>query len=247
MAWSFAKGRGLRRSAKGQDGAQSPAMGNEPSKPAKRRKAVRPVDTRGALAWVEDARAALSIPCPVDYVQRVEPKGELVAAFAFPLDLVPGLNRIAEMPGWKRQKIKKDLGTLMFWQNGGNGVLLPGRPFVRAIRFTSVAPDRDSGWPKFAVDRLTGKAGGLGFIVDDRPRTLDLHYWHEPTKPGFGFGYLEIWTGTPDAVVSGSTRVRPVHGDMGEGFTCCGSKSPKTTIDLRGVTCKRCRTLLGLG
>jgi hypothetical protein len=117
------------------------------------------------------------------------------ACFTLPLHCAPTLNRIAEMNSWQRAKVKKDCLTRMFFQaRGARKEPLPGRPIVIAIRFSSVEPDRDSGWPKFPVDRLTGANQGLSFIVDDKPSAIDLRYWHSKAPPSKGFVYLEVWT-----------------------------------------------------
>jgi hypothetical protein len=125
------------------------------------------------------------------------------------------------MPSWARQRVKKSALALMLAQSGGRCAPAPlsGRPMARALRLSSVEPDRDSGWPKVPVDRLcVGKRQkpkhlrpevwralasrmppvGLGWLRDDRPSALDLRAWWEPAPPGQGLVYLELWTG--DAV-----------------------------------------------
>jgi hypothetical protein len=97
---------------------------------------------------------------------------------------------------------------------------------VRALRLSSVEPDRESGWSKVPVDRLCiGKRQrprnlrpdvwralaarmppvGLGWLKDDRPSMLDLRAWWEPAPPRRGLVYLELWTG--EAAVA-TLRVR---------------------------------------
>ena len=126
---------------------------------------------------------------------RPAPGTVLHARFAIPLHCAPTLNRIAEMTSYTRAKIKKDCLTRMFFQSRGRRAEpLPGRPIVLAVRFSSREPDRDSGWPKFPIDRLTGANQGLNFIRDDKPKDLDLRYWHAPAPPSKGFVYLEVWT-----------------------------------------------------
>jgi hypothetical protein len=124
------------------------------------------------------------------------------------------------MESWARARFKKAALAVMVAQSGGRWAPspLPGRPTVRALRLSSVEPDRDSGWPKVPVDRLCiGKRKrprnvrpdvwralvaqmppvGLGWLRDDRPSALDLRAWWEPAPPGEGLVYLELWTGDP--------------------------------------------------
>lgn len=70
-----------------------------------------------------------------------------------------------------------------------------GRPMIRAVRFSSVAPDARSSWQKYVVDRLSEKHDGLRFLRDDRPKDCEIVSWHEPAPPSRGFAYLEVWTG----------------------------------------------------
>lgn len=177
---------------------------------------------------IRRALAVLAAPPAQPHVVRPEPAGELVATWALPLELCPTLNALAEMPSWARQRLKKDALALMLAESRGRLAPAPlaGRPLVRALRLSSVEPDRDSGWPKVPVDRLcVGKrvrpkdlrpdvwhalAGrmppvGLGWLRDDRPSALDLRAWWEPAAPGEGLVYLELWTG--DAVEA-ARRVR---------------------------------------
>src|ERR1700678_4024779 len=169
-------------------------------------------------AAAQRARATLTAPPTQTHILRPEPAGELVGTWALPLELCPTLNALAEMPSWARQQVKKNALALMLAQSGGRCAPgpLPGRPMVRALRLSSVEPDRDSGWPKVPVDRLCiGKRKkpthlrpevwralasrvppvGLGWLRDDRPSALDLRAWWEPAPPGQGLVYLELWTG----------------------------------------------------
>jgi hypothetical protein len=74
--------------------------------------------------------------------------------------------------------------------------MLDGRPWARAIRFSSREPDRDNSWSKIPIDRLTPKHGGLGLIADDRPKVFSLHTWWEPAPPGSGFCLLDLFLTT---------------------------------------------------
>lgn len=155
-------------------------------------------------AWFADcrnrARATLESPPARSHVVRVEPVGVLVASFVLPLDLCPTLNAYAQMKPWQRQKLKGPLLLVMHSQlRDRPRAPLSGRPFVRAIRFSSVEVDRDSGWGKLAIDRLTPKHAGLGLIEDDRPSKLDLQAWWEPAPPSKGFCVVEVFTGSEPA------------------------------------------------
>jgi hypothetical protein len=174
------------------------------------------------------ALATLAAPPAQPHIVRPEPAGELVGTWALPLELCPTLNALAEMPSWARQQVKKNALAIMLAESQGRlaPTPLPGRPLVRALRLSSVEPDRDSGWPKVPVDRLCiGKRQrpknlradvwlalaarmppvGLGWLRDDRPSALDLRAWWEPAPSGHGLVYLELWTG--DAVEA-ALRVR---------------------------------------
>lgn len=140
------------------------------------------------------AAYTLSRP-PAEFVERPEPKGLLVARYVLPLELCPTLNAFAEMPNWKRLKIKKQALLLMCVQHDLRLPTIPGRPWAQAVRFSSRAPDEQSGWSKVMVDRLTPRHGGLGLIEDDRRNRLELHCRWEPAPPGAGFVLLDVHTG----------------------------------------------------
>lgn len=140
------------------------------------------------------AAYALERP-PSEHVERVEPIGLRVASYVLPLDLCPTLNAFAEMPTWKRHKLKKQVLLLMRAQHDHRLPMITGKPWARAIRFSSRAPDEENGWSKLPVDRLTGKHGGLGLIEDDRRNRLKLCCWWEPAPPGSGFVLVDVFTG----------------------------------------------------
>jgi hypothetical protein len=177
--------------------------------------AATPFDAAGAT---RRALAVLATPPARPHIVRPEAVGELVGAWALPLEFCPTLNALAEMPSWARQRIKANALALMLAQSEGRLAPAPlsGRPRVRALRLSSVEPDRDSGWPKVPVDRLCVgrrlrpkhvrvdvwralamrmRPVGLGWLRDDRPSALDLRAWWEPAAPGEGLVYVELWTG----------------------------------------------------
>lgn len=141
------------------------------------------------------ASLALEQPPAQDHIERAEPPPGAfrVARFVLPLDICPGLNAFAEMVPWKRLKLKKQCLLFMRSQQPDRLPMLDGRPWARAVRFSSVEPDRDNGWTKLPVDRLTPKHGGLGLIADDRPKAFELHSWWEPAPKGAGFALLDLY------------------------------------------------------
>ena len=156
--------------------------------------------TGAARFDAEAARALaseiLSRPPARPHIVRPSPAGELVLRVALPLELCPTLNAFAEWPAWRRTKAKDNALAVMLGQARRRWPEpLPGRPQVLAVRFSSVEPDRDSGWCKVPVDRLTGKRGGLCVIRDDRPSAIDLSHWWEPARPGSGCVVVAVYTG----------------------------------------------------
>lgn len=164
-----------------------------------------PFDFRGAV-WL--ARRALQRPVAKQHIERHDGHGVLIAYFALPLTVAPPMNRHREIEPWALEKLKKSClqrmqvqlilqrrETPAALQAAGVSTPLPGRPQVRAIRFSSVEPDKNSAWSKIIVDRLTGKHGGLGLIQDDKPELLEERDWWEPCAAGEGFVYLELWSG----------------------------------------------------
>lgn len=91
--------------------------------------------------------------------------------------------------------MKHDVLVLMLVQHRPRRQPLPGRPFVRCVRFSSVEPDKYADWAKLPVDRLTAKSRGLGFLRDDRPGDCEIHQGWEHAKNGQGFVLVEVWTG----------------------------------------------------
>jgi hypothetical protein len=80
---------------------------------------------------------------------------------------------------------------------------LPGRPQLRAIRFSSTHSDDTSAWWKEPVDvllpprmRRGKRIDGIGVLADDRPSLLETRSWWEKVKRGQGFALLELWSGT---------------------------------------------------
>jgi hypothetical protein len=160
----------------------------------KPRKAARPFTPAESLAFAD---SVLASPPKFDHIERRAGIGRCVARWVLPLHLCPGVNVLAEMPNWKRAKIKEAALGLMWAQSGGKRAAEPlaGRPIVRCVRFSSVEPDDNNSHSKVPVDRLTVKNGGLGHLVDDKPRNMRLATWWEPAPPGNGCVLVEVWTG----------------------------------------------------
>jgi hypothetical protein len=145
---------------------------------------------------LEYADETLTEPPRWAWTKRVQGRGTLVQRFVLPLALCPTLNAFAEMPAWRRKKIKDAVGLQMLVQAGTRfRVPLAGRPLVLAIRFSCRESDDDSSWMKFAIDRLTPNNGGLGLIRDDKPSAVERASWVEYAKRGSGFCLVECWSG----------------------------------------------------
>ncbi len=145
-----------------------------------------------ALALADDV---LSRPPARSHIERPVRRGALVARFALELKLCPPLNALAEMPGWRRKKLKDACLIRMLGQHGRRREPLPGRPAVYAVRLSSRATDDESGWCKIPVDRLqVGEQGHreLGFLRDDSPDAVELHAWWEPCPPKKGCVVIEV-------------------------------------------------------
>ncbi len=195
------------------------------------KRATKPFQPRSFDERKARARALWLLCKPPDRAEIVRPVpvGTLVHSWVLPLDLCPGLNLLAEMPKWMRGSIKKRALKLMLEQCLLRRAAkpLPGRPFVRVLRCSSTAADKDAGFSKIPVDRLcVGKPKRpkgmakpawerlrkllppteLGYLVDDRPSAVDLHTWWEPAPPGEGFVWVELWTGAPSGDSAGEAK-----------------------------------------
>ena len=154
-----------------------------------------PFDWRSKL---KEARLALDRPPEMEHIERHSRRGSLVARFVLPLSLCQPLNRLSRAgtasAGWALGQMKRDALTLMKVQLGGKLPKEPltGRPQVLCVRFSSVEPDHETGWCKNPVDRLRVGTMGLGFLVDDAPRFVELRTWWEPAKRGCGFVFCEV-------------------------------------------------------
>lgn len=173
--------------------------------------------TRGGLRkpWpgfrrcLELADAALSLPPAKPHIERAEPVGDLVWRCVVPAELCVGQNQYRRLHFGQIAKLKAEVLKAMLFQHRvrKRDSVLPGRPRVHLVRFTTREPDRDAGWSKIPVDCLVrdwstrNKKGrltehnGLGFLADDRPEAADVRHWWEPGKRGAGFVYVAIYTG----------------------------------------------------
>lgn len=142
-----------------------------------------------ALARVDDC---LSRPPAREHVVRPEPRGERVARFALPIALCKPQNSTRHGAAWALGKLKKDVLLAMLMQTGRRSAPLPGRPQVLCLRLSSVEPDKYADWAKHAIDRLTVREGGLGFLRDDRPQDAEIHQWWEPAPAGQGCVVIEV-------------------------------------------------------
>lgn len=146
------------------------------------------------------AESVLSEPPAIARIVRPVPRGQRVARFVLPLELCKSFNQLGRAgtasQGWALGKLKKDAFALMLAQHRRiERTPLSGRPQVVCVRFSSVEPDHDNGWSKNPVDRLRVGHNGLGIIVDDKPKHIELCTRWEPGKRGEGFVYIEVRSG----------------------------------------------------
>lgn len=166
-----------------------------------------PPRVRLDAAWVADslnrADAILAAPPARRHLERLKPKGTLVQRFAIPLRLCQPQNRTRLAQKWMLGKLKNELALVMRAQARRRTAPLPGRPFVRCIRFSNVEPDKYSDWAKQAVDRLCAptkrRKDGLCFLRDDRPSDVEIHQAWEYARRGEGFVVIDVFTGQPNA------------------------------------------------
>lgn len=158
---------------------------------------LRAPSVRHDAAWIADclnrADAVLAAPPAKSHIRRVKPKGQLVARFVLPLELCPTTNFTRHGKPWALAKLKKQIGLLLFIQHRPRKAPLPGRPFVRCIRFSSSAPDAYNDGFKAAIDRLCSGKNALGFLRDDRPSDAEVWQGWEYAAPGRGFGLVEVY------------------------------------------------------
>jgi hypothetical protein len=142
-----------------------------------------------ALALADDV---LSRPPARPHIERPVRRGELVARFALPLELCLTTNFTRHGQAWRLAKLKNDTLLLMLSQCGRAREPLAGRPQVLCLRLSSAEPDKYSDWAKVAVDRLTNKNSGLGFLRDDKPSAAEIHQYWEPCPPKKGCVVIEV-------------------------------------------------------
>lgn len=129
--------------------------------------------------------------------------GDIEAFFVLPLTLCKPRNRLDSQKRWQLAKLKAEIWACMAAQYPKRRTEpLPGRPQVLACRFSSKAPDRNSDWAKFPVDRLlpsrfrAGKLiAGLNLIRDDSPEAADVCQFHEYAPAGKGFVVIQVRKG----------------------------------------------------
>ena len=186
---------------------------------------ARPVapDRHFAIAY---AHETLAKPPRHPYTERHEPKGEIVARFVLPLELChPQNTSQRHRPGWAHAKDRSALLEAMVSQLGrhhrhldldylvvgGRGHIqlrspLPGRPMVRAIRFSVNDCDDSANWAKQAIDLLQPTksrvvkgvrrtAPGLNIISGDDRKRCEQRAWGECAPRNKGFCLVEVWTG----------------------------------------------------
>lgn len=138
------------------------------------------------------AERVLTLPPARPHIVRPVPRGRVVVRFALPLSLCQPQNRTRHGQPWALGKLKADVLLRMLSQHGRRSEPLPGRPQVLCLRLSSGACDKYADFGKHAIDRLTGKHGGLGFLRDDREADAEIHQWCEPAKRNQGCVVIEV-------------------------------------------------------
>lgn len=119
----------------------------------------------------------------------------MIARWVLPLRSCPTANQFFAGLHWsKRTKIKKDTLTHMLAQSGRSPKPLPGKPLILATRYSSqeLDPDQKTSWLKVPLDCLRVK-GGLGWIVDDSARHIDVRCFEAKARRGKGECVIELW------------------------------------------------------
>lgn len=153
------------------------------------------------------ADSILSQPPAWPWIERHEGRGTLVQRFVLPLDLCRPQNMSRHTTKWGFASDSGRVYRLMTLQARTLRYPepLPGRPQLRAIRFSCVPTDAYSDWAKLAIDRLCCPRGRavrdrLGLLRDDNPKQLEVRQWCEKAPRGQGLVLIEVWSG--DEVVS---------------------------------------------
>jgi len=148
---------------------------------------------------VARATAILSLPPAKPWIERPAPLGRLEAVFALPLAYCKPQNRTNHRAPWAYQRDRMNVAVLMGYQQRPWREPLAGRPMIRCVRFSSVAPDAYSDSFKMAIDVLCVRTERapmrLGIVRDDKPKDAIVKQWWEPAKKGEGFCYIEVWSG----------------------------------------------------
>ena len=191
--------------------------------------AAGPFSRAEVAAFLARADAILAAPPARSWIERYPGRGRLVLRFALPLAMVRtedcgrrGAHAwqlaksrsavLATMAGQMCDQLRGPDGRIATQLRScpnGRGVLpvwpspLTGRPQVRAVRLSSVAPDHSSGWQKMALDCLLlprmhagRRTAALGVLADDRPALLEVRDWWEPAPKGQGGALVEVFDGT---------------------------------------------------
>ena len=168
----------------------------------------KPFTQAEAAEFLVFADDVLAQPPKRPHTERHHGKGELVLRFVLPLEMAQPLNRSRKEPTWKSHQVRSAVLKEMERQLARQANVLvwpeplPGRPMLRAIRFTAGRPDETACWFKVATDvlltpkvRRGRKVLALNVLRDDRPDLLELRHWTEPAPPKRGGALIEIWTG----------------------------------------------------
>jgi hypothetical protein len=174
----------------------------------RKREKVEPFTPAEAEEFLAFADAVLAQPPKRPHTERYPGKGRLLLRFALPLGMAQPLNRSRKAPTWKAHDERERLLNEMERQLARQARILvwpaplPGRPMLRAIRFSAGESDVTACWFKVATDvllvprmRKGKRVPALNVLRDDRPSMLELRHWTEPAPPNRGGAMVEIWTG----------------------------------------------------
>jgi hypothetical protein len=131
--------------------------------------------------------------------EKLEGQGTLLHVFFLPLALCKRQNAKFGAAGWQASKDRKETLGYLRMQSCQRPEPLPGRPYVRCVRFSSEEPDKYCDWAKVAVDCLcsmtTRSPHRLGIIFDDAPKFAEIDQQWRKAKAGEGFCVIEVWAG----------------------------------------------------
>lgn len=206
-------------------GCEPPGARRRPAKPGKAASPPIPPLTRDEALRLIDGQLASPLPSEYRWIERVTPPGQIVVRFVLPAELCRRENQRRQLAPDASQNARnaaigiakrerEDLLQALYSQwlihSKQPTTPLPGRPWIRAVKFGGHEPDPGAGWIKAPIDLLTvqrrkpgfghlpkekrPRYSGLGIVRDDRGSLLGRAVWWEPW-PHAPTVLLEVWTG----------------------------------------------------